>query len=300
MSAPSPRPVLRVGCPMWAHGPWVGRFLSPGNKGNELSEYAGWCNAVEGNTTFYAVPAASTIEKWAAQAPDEFRFAFKVPRTVTHDLRLRAGAEAALAEFLDRIGPLGERIGPVQLQMPPSFGPNDLRALAGFLGRLPATHRWVVELRHPAFFDGGAAHRAVDSILRDAPTGPIGRVVLDTRPLYAESPRSEASVDERRTKPKLPVVTDLMGDEPVVRVIGADPSDRSLAGLTAWVPQLVDWLAEGRRPYVFVHQPENVDSPDLARRLHTAVRERVPDLEPLPDPLPVAPRGETTGQSSLF
>lgn len=285
---------------MWAHGPWVGRFLSPGNKGNELSEYAGWCNAVEGNTTFYAVPAASTIEKWAAQAPDEFRFAFKVPRTVTHDLRLRAGAEAALAEFLDRIGPLGERIGPVQLQMPPSFGPNDLRALAEFVGRLPATHRWVVELRHPAFFDGGAAHRAVDSILRDAPTGPIGRVVLDTRPLYAESPRSEASVDERRTKPKLPVVTDLMGDEPVVRVIGADPSDRSLAGLTAWVPQLVDWLAEGRRPYVFVHQPENVDSPDLARRLHTAVRERVPDLEPLPDPLPVAPRGETTGQSSLF
>jgi uncharacterized protein YecE (DUF72 family) len=287
---------------MWAHGPWVGRFLSPGNKGNELTEYAGWCNAVEGNTTFYAVPAASTIAKWARQAPAHFRFAFKVPRTVTHDLRLRAGADAALGEFLDRIAPLGARVGPVQLQMPPSFGPRDLRALAEFVERLPlhSGHRWAIELRHPQFFDGGSAHRAVDSILREASVGPIGRVVLDTRPLYAEPPRSEASFAERRTKPRLPVVTESMGDEPIVRVIGADPSDRSLAGLTAWVPRLVEWIAEGRLPYVFVHQPENVDSPELARRLHDAVREQLPDLEPLPDPLPVAPRGETIGQSSLF
>ena len=293
-------PVLRVGCPMWAHAPWVGRFLSPGNRGNELAEYAGWCNAVEGNTTFYATPAATTIAKWAAQAPADFRFAFKVPRTVTHELRLRGGAHPALTEFLAAIEPLGERVGPVQLQLPPSFGPDGLESLAAFVARLSPDVRWVVELRHRAFFEGGPAHRAVDQILAVAPAGPIGRVVLDTRPLYAAPPRSDASVDERRTKPRLPVITDLMGDEPVVRVIGADPSDESLAGLTAWVPQIVEWLAEGRRPYVFVHQPENLDSPALARALHAAVAEHVPDLTPLPAPMPVAPAGETLGQSSLF
>jgi uncharacterized protein YecE (DUF72 family) len=296
----SAAPVLRVGCPMWAHAPWVGRFLSPGNRGNELAEYAGWCNAVEGNTTFYATPAPTTIARWAAQAPADFRFAFKVPRTVTHELRLHGGAHPALVDFLRVIEPLGDRVGPIQMQLPPSFGPDGLPTLAGFVDRLSPEFRWVVELRHTAFFDGGPAHDAVDSILSGAAVGPIGRVVLDTRPLYAAPSRSEASFDERRTKPRLPVCTDLMGDEPVVRVIGADPSDGSLAGLTAWVPQIVEWLAEGRRPYVFVHQPENLDSPALARSLHAAVAELVPDLAPLPEPIPVAPAGETLGQSSLF
>ena len=125
--------VLRVGCPMWAHPPWVGRFLSPGNRGRELEEYARWCNAVEGNTTFYAVPSERTVARWAEQAPIDFRFAFKVPRPVTHDLRLRGeDAIRSLGEFLDAIEPLGERIGPVQLQLPPSFGPES--ASSGSLG----------------------------------------------------------------------------------------------------------------------------------------------------------------------
>jgi uncharacterized protein YecE (DUF72 family) len=107
-------------------------------------------------------------------------------------------------------------------------------------------------------------------------------------------------VEERRTKPKLPVVTELVGDEPVIRVIGADTTDDSFTGLLTWVGPVVEWLSEGRHPYVFVHQPDNIDSPALARRFHDVVAERVRWLNPLPEPLPVAPAGETTGQSSLF
>ena len=291
------RPVLHVGCPMWAHPPWVGTYLSPGNKGRELAEYAGWCNAVEGNTTFYATPSDRTVARWAEQAPNDFRFAFKVPRTITHELRLHGPALTVLGEFVTAVEPLGERIGPIQLQLPPSFGPELLPALGAFVDRLPREHRWVVELRHAAFFDGGAAHRAVDDVLGRAE---VGRVVLDTRPLYGAPPRTEASVDERRTKPRLPVVADLMGDAPIVRVIGADGADDTDAGLTAWIEPVVRWLAEGREPYVFVHQPENLHSPALARRFHAAVSRAVPDLAPLPEPLPVAPSGEVTGQSSLF
>ena len=155
----------------------------------------------------------------------------------------------------------------------------------------------MVELRHRGFFDGGSAHQRVDDLL--AGVG-IGRVVLDTRPLYAAPPRSDAAVDERGSKPRLPVSTEQMGQHPVVRVIGSDDADETFAGIDAWRPHVVDWLAEGRTPFVFVHQPENLDSPALARRFHAAVADDVPGLSPLPEPVPVAPAGEVTGQSSLF
>ena len=283
---------------MWAHPPWVGRFLSAGNRGRELSEYAGWCNAVEGNTTFYGVPPERTVARWAEQAHADFRFAFKVPRHITHELRLRGDDTLRfLGEFLAAIDPLGERVGPIQVQLPPSFGPGSLATLCSFVDRLSTSHRWVVELRHPSFFDGGPAHRAIDDLLGDAG---IGRVVLDTRLLYAASPKSEAAVEERRTKPRLPVVTDLMGPNPIVRVIGSDDLDGTADGLRTWIPQLVEWISEGREPYLFVHQPENLESPALARMIHADVAALVGDLVPLPTPLPVAPASEVTGQDSLF
>ena len=195
------------------------------------------------------------------------------------------------------IEPLGERVGPVQLQLPPSFGPAMFATLRSFVGRLSPSYQWVVALRHHGFFDGGAAHRAVDELLGDAG---VGRVVLDTRPLYAASPVSDAAVDERRTKPRLPVVTDVMGAHPIVRVIGSDDLDGTAEGLRAWIPQLADWIAEGREPYLFVHQPENLESHMLARMIHAEVTDVVEGLAPLPTPLPVAPPSEVTGQDALF
>ncbi|MEM8745613.1 MAG: DUF72 domain-containing protein [Actinomycetota bacterium] len=275
--------VFRVGCPMWAHPPWVGTYLSPARRGRELADYATWCNAVEGNTTFYATPPATTVERWADQAPAGFRFAFKAPRTVTHDRRLRPEAHRDLAELLRVVSPLGERIGPVQLQLPPTFGPESTSTLIDFVRRLPRSHRWVVEFRHRAFFDGGPAHRRVDETLADLG---MGRVVLDTRPLYARPATTPAAADERRTKPSLPVVTDVMGDAPIVRIIGNDDPTSTLAGFDPWREHVVDWIEDGREPFAFVHQPENLTSPEIARAIHAQVAERS-DIDPLPDPAPV-------------
>ena len=300
----TPTRTLRVGCPMWAHPPWLGRFLSPQHRGRELTEYARWCNAVEGNTTFYAEPSASTIERWAELAPSDFRFAFKLPRTITHEQRL-VRTDALLASFLHRIGPLGARIGPLQIQLPPSLAPSSIRAVTEFVERLPGEYVWAIEFRHAGWFQGLAADR-IDEVLAEHG---VGRVVLDTRPLYADPPRSDASLDERRTKPKLPIRTSVPGAMPIVRVIGADAAPTTLDGLTAWTADVVAWLDDGREPYVFVHQPENLDSPALARHLHAHVassleRESPVDrqwrLADLPEPLPVAPRTEVAGQDSLF
>ena len=281
-------PMLRVGCPMWAHRPWVGRFYPVGTKpGAELALYAQWCTAVEGNTTFYAEPAPATVARWREQTPDDFRFACKLPSTITHDKRLR-GVAAEVRSFLNAIEPLGERVGPVQVQLPGSFGPSDLDVLLAFLHRLPHDWPWALELRHRGFFDESAVHRAVDELCRDRN---IGRVVLDTRPLYAVPAESTAAIDEQRKKPHLPIVLDAIGPAPIVRVIGEDSIDGTLRGLLTWVPQIVEWLADGRTPYVFVHQPENLESPGLARAFHEAVAAAFSDLAPLPTP---------PGQTSMF
>ena len=273
---------------MWAHRPWVGRFYPVGTpSGSELGLYARWCNAVEGNTTFYAEPPPSTIARWLEQTPDSFRFAFKLPRTVTHDKRLRDVA-TEVRSFLNAIESLGDRVGPLQVQLPPSFGPTDVGDLCAFLRRLPAERSWALELRHPDYFAATPARQCVDELCAERN---IGRVVLDTRPLYGVDATSDAALDEQRNKPSLPVLLETVGTHPIVRLIGEDRPEGTLDGLLAWVPQIVRWLDERRTPYVFVHQPENLDSPGLARAFHEAVAAECPDLAPLPDP---------PGQSSLF
>src|SRR6201997_801412 len=115
---------LHVGCAMWTYPPWQGRYLPRSLPQRErLSAYATWCNAVEGNTTFYATPALDTVKSWAAQTSPDFRFILKLPRQVTHERRL-AGADGPLRAFLAAIDPLGERAHSLWIQLPPSFGPG--------------------------------------------------------------------------------------------------------------------------------------------------------------------------------
>ncbi len=86
--------------------------------GGELAAYATWCETVEGNTTFYATPPSTTIDRWLAETPDGFQFCFKLPRTITHERRLRNAADLT-DEFCERIAPLGERLGPDPDPTPP-------------------------------------------------------------------------------------------------------------------------------------------------------------------------------------
>src|SRR5689334_21240867 len=96
-------PRLHVGCAMWNHKAWPGRFLPQSLPAAErLRAYAGWCNAVEGNTTFYATPARTTVETWAQQTGPDFRFIVKLPKLVTHERRF-AAVETEMRAFLDAI-----------------------------------------------------------------------------------------------------------------------------------------------------------------------------------------------------
>jgi uncharacterized protein YecE (DUF72 family) len=272
---------------MWAHKGWQGRFLGDGLKrAEQLPAYATWCTAVEGNTTAYGLPSASTVAAWAAETPASFRFLFKLPQQITHQRRLR-NAETDLQEVVDLLAPLGERAETLAIQLPAGFGPGDLGALAAFLSRAPTAHRYAVEVRHPAFFDGGPADRALSRLLADRGAE---WTTFDTTTLFARPPTSDAERQAWTEKPRLPRRTVAIGDHPVVRYLGRDDVDATVAGWQPWIPVVAGWLAEGRSPTVFVHTPDNDQALGLARQFHDAVRAATPvDVAPLPTPIPTTP-----------
>lgn len=277
---------LQVGCAMWAHRSWPGRHLPTETKDTgQLAAYATWCNAVEGNTTFYAVPPAATIERWREETPATFRFCFKLPRTITHERRLR-NAEAELADFLARIDALTSRLGPIQIQLPSSFGPDDLGALTNFLDELPMHHEWGVELRNAAFFAGGDHERIVDDVLR---ARGINRVILDSRALFQAHPVTPEEVEAWEQKPRLAVRPVATGRCPVVRLIGQSDLDASVESWRRWISVLARWALDGLEPHVFTHTPDNVDAPPLARRFFDLVTAEIEreggTVVPLPEPM---------------
>jgi uncharacterized protein YecE (DUF72 family) len=271
---------------MWTLKSWQGRFIAhPLPPHERLRHYASWCDAVEGNTTFYATPARETVASWARQTGTDFRFVVKLPRTVTHERRL-AGAGEPLRAFLDAVEPLGPRAHALWVQLPGSFAPADVPTLARFLRQLPAAHRYAVEVRHRAFFDDPRAGAQLEAALAavDAEWIPF-----DTTAFFASPPTSDAERDAWMKKPRMPPRTRALTARPIVRYLGSDDTARTVEGWRRWVEVAAGWLREGRSPTVFVHTPDNADAPALARRFHDEVRARVPGLAPLPQPVPVGP-----------
>ncbi|MGI5506719.1 DUF72 domain-containing protein [Lentzea sp. CA-135723] len=270
---------------MWNHKAWPGRFLpQPLPAKERLRAYAGWCNAVEGNTTFYATPTRATVETWAQQTDPDFRFVVKLPKVVTHERRF-AGVETEMRAFLDAIEPLGER-AVLWTQLPASFSPLDIDALGRFLRRLPVGLRRAVEVRHLDFFTNARAETLLEGTLDDTHAEWIP---FDTEVLFQSPPTSEGEAEAWAKKPRTPRRTRALTDRPVVRYLGRDADEETVEGWRPWTEIVAGWLNEGRSPTFFLHTPNNDDAPALARRFHDDVRALVPDLDPLPEPEPVEP-----------
>jgi uncharacterized protein YecE (DUF72 family) len=277
---------LHVGCAMWTHAAWPGRYLPVSRAPRDrLRAYATWCNAVEGNTTFYATPALDTVKSWADQTPADFRLLLKLPKLITHERRL-ADVDDPLRAFLAAVEPLGRRAHALWIQLPPSFGPADLGALTGFLRRLPREHRYCVEVRHRGFFEDPRPQQQLENALGEAGAE---WVTFDTTVLFQSPPTSDAEREAWRNKPRLPRRSRALTAYPVVRYLGRDDPARTVAGWQPWLDTVAGWLREGRSPTVFIHTPDNVDALELARRFHDDVRARVPEVEALPEPIPSGP-----------
>ncbi len=132
------------------------------DSGTHLERYARVLRGAEINASFYRSLRPALYARWAAAVPDDFRFAVKVPKSVTHEQRL-LDCEELLAAFLDELAPLGEKLGPLLVQLPPSLA-YDASLAGAFFAVLRALHDGPVALepRHASWFTTDAASLMVE------------------------------------------------------------------------------------------------------------------------------------------
>ena len=157
--------LIRIGTSSFSESDWLGVFYPPGTRpGDFLSHYAQKFNTVEIDATYYAIPSKSTVDNWVRKTPDDFLIAAKFPRAIVHggdgpkpDPKIVLVPEATYSQrdiFLDIIGRLGSRLGPLLIQFPyfskAVFKTPDefFDRLDKFLSDLPRDFRYAVEIRN--------------------------------------------------------------------------------------------------------------------------------------------------------
>ncbi|MEA2642649.1 MAG: hypothetical protein QOF51_4043 [Chloroflexota bacterium] len=139
-----------VGTSGWQYKEWRGSFYPPKMKeADMLAFYAQHLTAVEVNYTFRGVLKPSIVERWKSQVPASFHFILKAPQQITHFKRLRDAAPD-VERLLTAATPLGDQLGPILVQLPPSMKVDEAR-LEEFLTALPAGTHAALEFRHESW-----------------------------------------------------------------------------------------------------------------------------------------------------
>ena len=144
---------LHLGTIGWSYNFWKGNFYPNKIASKDfLSYYATKFDTVEVDSTFYRIPTDQAVTNWKKQTPKNFLFSLKFPNVITH-IKMLKDCERETKVFLERANLLEEKLGPLLLQFPPSFGIERLHDLADFLHKLPKQQRYVVEVRDANFLN---------------------------------------------------------------------------------------------------------------------------------------------------
>ncbi len=269
---------VRVGISGWTYAPWRGTFYPKGlRQRDELAYVAERMSSVEINGSFYALQRPDSFRSWREQVPDDFCFAVKGGRFITHMKRL-GDVETPLANFFaSGVLALGPTLGPMLWQLPPTFG-FDADRLEAFFDLLPRTTaqaaelatqhdhrvdgrsltqtdedrpmRHALEVRHPSFVDAG-----FPALLREHD---VGLVVADTAG-------------------KWPLLRDVTSDFVYVRLHGDTElyaSGYDDEALDTWAASVRGWVEAGADVYVYFDNDMKVRAPYDAM----ALSERLADL----------------------
>lgn len=137
---------IRIGTSGWRYDHWVGPFYPEGIRPADiLPYYAERFPAVEINNTFYQLPDPKTPGAWRDATPNDFRFAVKASRYITHMKKLKDPHDS-VRRFFEAVEALGDKLGPVLFQLPPKWG-RDLGRLEEFFEALPRGRRYAFEFR---------------------------------------------------------------------------------------------------------------------------------------------------------
>lgn len=254
-------PRVRVGTSGWHYMPWRGPFypstLAPARF---LSYYARHFRAAEINHSFYRMPRPEVLRQWAETVPEDFVFAVKAHRFVTHMKKLMVDPAESLLPMLEVYEALGAKLGPVLFQLPPRWRFNCER-LAQFLEMLPPGHRYAFEFRHPSWYAPEAlallrAHDAAFCVYELA--GHMSPIVTTTDFAYVR----------------------LHGPE------GAYAGSYSDGALKGWARQLEAWRDQGLDCYCFFDNDQLGHAAIDALRLQHLLDTRTGQAPSLPESAP--------------
>jgi len=255
----------RIGTSGWLYPPWRGVFYPPKLPHRRELEYlSSRLNSVEINGTFYSLQRPASFAKWRAETPDDFSFAVKGARFITHMKKL-AGVEAPLANFFaSGVLGLGEKLGPVLWQLPPSLG-FDPERLSAFFAQLPRSTgeaAWLARQHDERLKD-----RSLTTALTDQPL----RHAMEVR---HKSFETAAFVELLREHAISLVVADTAGRWPLMRDVTADLVYVRLHGdvelytsgytdeaLDKWAAEIGQWLTAGLDVHVHFDNDVKVHAP---------------------------------------
>jgi uncharacterized protein YecE (DUF72 family) len=266
-----------LGCAVWAFKGWVGDFYPPKSRPTDfLSLYSQRFNTVEGNATFYVVPDREVLKRWVAETPQGFEFCLKLPRELTHNGLLKSSIPGSI-RFFEHVQTLGDRLGITFAQLPPSYSPDAIADLTEFLTTWATTKApLALEVRHPDWFSEPHQSKLNDLLQQLG----IGRVLLDSRPVYEAD--DDPQINSARRKPRLPLQISLTANFALVRFISHPRLDLNEVFLQEWVHQIDLWLQQGIQVYFFVHCPTEERSPHNARHFQHLLESHAINVPALP------------------
>jgi uncharacterized protein YecE (DUF72 family) len=270
---------VRVGISGWTYAPWRGTFYPKGlRQRDELAYVADRMSSVEINGSFYALQRPSSFRSWRERTPDDFCFAVKGGRFITHMKRL-ADVETPLANFFaSGVLALGPTLGPVLWQLPPTFR-FDADRLAAFFDLLPRTTEQAADL---------AKHHddRVPNALTEAEVGLPVRHALEVRHasfVDAGLPEllreHDVALVVADTAGKWPLLRDVTSDFVYVRLHGDTElyaSGYDDDALDNWATSVRGWAEAGSDVYVYFDNDMKVRAPydamALSERLAPLIR----------------------------
>jgi uncharacterized protein YecE (DUF72 family) len=224
----SGRTTIRVGVGGWVYEPWRGTFYPEGlPQKQELAHASRRLTSIEINGTFYGSQKPASFRKWRDETPDGFVFALKGPRFATHRRALAEAGESVERFLASGIVELGDKLGPINWQVPATkrFEADDF---AAFLDLLPPALdgralRHAVEVRHDSFRD----------------------------PAFVDLARARSIAVVTAGDAPYPLIADVTAPFVYVRIMGTaegHPAGYAPAALDAWATRARAWAAGGAPP----------------------------------------------------
>ncbi len=236
-----------IGCAKWGRKDWIGKIYPPKTKEADfLNHYAGYFNSIELNATFYKMPSEKQTTAWAKKAGKGFKFCPKFTGRITHIKRLKDVQEST-ERFIRGVSGFGDSLGPLLLMPHPQMGPKTFDRMEAFIASLPKETSLFVELRHEDWYNDPEVFENTFMMLERHSSGAV----------ITDAAGRRDCLHQRLTTP-----------EAFIRFVGNGLHPTDYTRLDSWVQRIKSWMEQGiHTVYFFMHQHEELQSPELAKYL---------------------------------